>query len=116
MTCGWCGGSIASANKPHTKGECEMSELTHRANTHMGNCKYFSSRDCNCGRNESAAELKSMQAKAAKYDALEQAARDAVENAVFYDPECDDCMGVADGENHSHECLVIKLSNLLDGE
>ena len=52
----------------------------------------------------------------ARLKAIEQAALEAVENTVFYDPECDDCMGVADGENHSHECLVIKLSNLLDGE
>jgi len=27
MICGWCAGSIASANKPHTKGECMNKSL-----------------------------------------------------------------------------------------
>ena len=61
MTCGWCGGSIASANKPHTKGECEMTkvelEWMHAHKKHQE-------------------ELKALQAK---YDALEQAARGLVE-------------------------------------
>ena len=126
MTCGWCGGSIASANKPHMKGQCEM------GNWEAEKCEYP---ECNrkkwtgmyCSEHykerwpRTYAQLikerdNQGQSLQAKYDALEQAARDAVENAVFYDPECDDCMGVADGENHSHECLVIKLSNLLEGE
>ena len=106
MTCGWCGKSVASANKPHTKGECEMSELTHRANTHMGNCKSFRGEDCNCGRNESAAELKSMQAKAAKYDALEQAARFIINNRDKFQEHDPD---------KAKEATLTMLAGVLDG-
>ena len=82
-----------------------MSELTHRANTHMSNCKSFRGEDCNCGRNESAAELARLQAKAAKYDALEQAARDVCRDADDYS------FMLSDKETEHLE----RLAELLDG-
>jgi len=89
MTCGWCGGSIASANKPHMKGQCEM------GNWEAEKCEYP---ECNrkkwtgmyCSEHykerwpRTYAQLikerdNQGQSLQAKYDALEQAARGLVE-------------------------------------
>jgi len=91
MTCGWCGGSIASANKPHTKGECEMTkvelEWMHAHKKHQE-------------------ELKALQAK---YDALEQAARKAKDALSKYYTLKNNGTGI----NYAYNLLS---GALLDGE
>ena len=97
MTCGWCGGSIASANKPHTKGECEMTkvelEWMHAHKKHQE-------------------ELKALQAK---YDALEQATRNTLDLLRTSSPPDAFRFTIADWNAHKVVKASAELAALLDG-
>lgn len=51
----------------------------------------------------------------AELKAIKQAAREALDNAVFYDSNCSRCCDYTFDE-HDDECVVDKLSKLLDSD
>jgi len=79
-TCGWCGQPTA-VNRPHTKEDCEMAKELEEflAEAYFdivtGN-KYLNEKDLQAAREE----LKALQTKADKYDALEAAIQEANES------------------------------------